>query len=68
MTNFYSIQISGIQMSEDQTEFSPVFKWHFKNGPLGDQTTFDHLNTRLVQESDPRCMLLTLGKNSRLFW
>ena len=31
--------------SENQTRFSPVFKWHSNTGPFGDQTSFDHLNT-----------------------
>ena len=29
---------------------------HLNNGPVGDLTTFDHLNTRLVRDSDPRCI------------
>ena len=41
--------------SEHRTKFCPVFKWHLSNRPFGDQTTFDHLNTRLVRYSDPHC-------------
>ena len=33
----------------------PVFKWHSHTRPFGDQTTFDHLNTRLVWYTDPNC-------------
>ena len=33
----------------------PVFKWHSNNGSFGDQTSFDHLNTRLARYSDPLC-------------
>ena len=41
--------------SEYRTKSSPVFKWHSNNGPFGDHTTFNHLNTRLVRYSDPHC-------------
>ena len=41
--------------SEYRTKFSPVFKWNSSNWPFGDQTTYDHSNTRLVQYSDPHC-------------
>ena len=60
--------------SENQTRFSPVFKWHSNTGPFGDQTSFDHLNTncsclvescfwtqRLNQE---KCLL----KNKLAYW
>ena len=46
--------------SEYRTKFSPVFKWHSNNGPFGNQTTFDHLNTRLVRYSDPHCIAICL--------
>ena len=38
---------------EYQTKFCPIFKWRSNNRPLGDRTTFDHSNTRLVRYSDP---------------
>ena len=44
------------QCMEYRTKFSPVFKWHSNNGPFGDRKTFDHLNTRLVWNSDPHCI------------
>ena len=47
-----------IWWSEFRTKFSPIFKWHLNNGPFGDWTTFDHLNTRLVRYSDPHCTLV----------
>ena len=34
---------------------STVFKWHSKTRPFGIQPLFDHLNTRLVWDSDPHC-------------
>ena len=39
--------------SEYLTKFSLVFKWHTNNGPFGDWTNLDQLNTRLVGYSDP---------------
>ena len=42
--------------SEYRTKFSPVFIWHSNNGPFRYRTAFDHLNTRLVQYSDPLCI------------
>ena len=38
---------------------------HLNTGPLGDQTTFDHLNTRLVRYSDPHCTVDLKPKLSR---
>ena len=38
--------------------FSPVFKCHLNTGPFANRTTFDHLNTRLVQFSDGYCIVL----------
>ena len=53
---------------EYRTKFSPVFKWHLNNGPFGDQTTFDHINSRLVQYSDPHCTGLVWDSNvTKLF-
>ena len=48
--------------SKYQTKFSPVFKWHLNNRPFGDQTTFDHFNTRLVRYSDPHCIRIGFAK------
>ena len=33
----------------------PVFKWYSNTWPFGIQPLFDHLNTKLVQYSDPYC-------------
>ena len=44
--------------SKCQTKFGPVFKWHSNTGLFSDQTTFDHLNTRLVRYSNPHCICL----------
>ena len=41
---------------EYRTKFIPLFRWHLNAGPFSDQTTFDHLNTRLVGYSDPNCI------------
>ena len=49
--------------SEYQTKLSTGFKWHSNNGPFGDRTNFDHLNTRLVGYSDPNCIVI-LNKNA----
>ena len=38
-----------------KTKFSPVFEGHWNNIPLGDGTTFYHLNIGLVRNSDPHC-------------
>ena len=35
----------------------PVFKWHSKTRPFGIQPLLDQSNTRLVQYSDPHCLL-----------
>ena len=66
ITNFHlsGIQMSGIQMvvgySDHHLNTGPVFKWHSNNRPFGDRTTIDHLNTRLVQYSDPHCIMNTV--------
>ena len=33
-----------------------INNFNFNNGPLGDRTTLDHLNTTLVRYSDPHCI------------
>ena len=60
-TNFYlsDIQMSSRQMvvrySDHHFKTGPVFKWHSNTRPFSDRTTFDHLNSILVQYSDPCC-------------
>ena len=47
----YYRQPSGLVLkwwSENQTKYSPLFKWHLNTGPFGDRTTINNLNTRLV--------------------
>ena len=41
---------------------SPVLKWHSNTQPFGDQTTFNHLNIRLVRCSDTHCTSNQLKK------
>ena len=36
--------------------FSSVFRCHLNIGPFANRTTFDHLNTRLVQYSGGYCI------------
>ena len=38
-----------------------VFKWYLKTRPFGIQPLIDHLNTRLVQYSDPHCIIFCLA-------
>ena len=38
--------------SEYWLKFTPVFKWHLDTRQYCNQTTYDHLNTRLVRYSD----------------
>ena len=52
--------------SEYRTKFSLVFKWHSNKEPFSDQTTFDHLNNRLVWYSDPHCILVIFSHNKQL--
>ena len=44
--------------SEYWTKFCQVFKWHSNTGLFSNQTAFDHLNNRLVYNSDPSCIIL----------
>ena len=46
--------LSGFQMVGLQD-----FRFHSKSGPFSPQPLFDHSKYRLVQISDPHCMLLT---------
>ena len=47
-TSYYSVNTNSV-----------LFKWHSNNGPFSDWTTFDYMNTILVQYSDPHCMDMT---------
>ena len=52
-----------VRYSDGYSNGSPVFKCHSNNGLFSDQTTFDHLNTRLVRYSDHHCNCFILGFN-----
>ena len=46
--------------------FCPVFRCHSKTRPFANRTTFDHLNTGLVQYSDGYCNCLLLSDLGRV--